>query len=119
MKYQFYLLFFFQSIIFAQVKNSYSLVEKQMRLISVEQSKSTKEIANYIKLSFKGEELQIKAAYFHVISTISYDVNYNFSTELFSSDEDFVSKTIETKKVVCIHYAKYFKSIVDQLGFQC
>ncbi|EAZ95396.1 hypothetical protein FBBAL38_06840 [Flavobacteria bacterium BAL38] len=119
MKYQFYLLFFFQSIIFAQVKNSYSLVEKQMRLISVEQSKSTKEIANYIKLSFKGEELQIKAAYFHVISTISYDVNYNFSTELFSSDEDFVSKTIETKKGVCIHYAKYFKSIVDQLGFQC
>ena len=103
----------------AQVKSSYTSVEKQMRLIPEQQTKSVQDIANYIQASFKGEELQIKAAYFYVISTISYDVNYNFSTEIFSSDEDFVTKTITTKSGVCIHYAKLFKAIIDKLGFDC
>ena len=119
MKNIFYLLLFFQTLMVAQIKSSYTSVEKQMRLISEQQTKSVKDIANYIQTSFKGEELQVKAAYFYVISTISYDVNYNFSTELFSSDEDFVSKTIETKKGVCIHYAKLFKAIIDKLEFDC
>lgn len=119
MKNIFYLLLFFQSLMVAQVKSSYTSVEKQMRLIPEQQTKSVQEIATYIQANFKGEELQIKAAYFYVISSISYDVTYNFSTELFSSDEDFVTKTIETNKGVCIHYAKLFKAIVDKLGYQC
>ena len=118
MKYIIYLLFF-QTILFSQVKSIYAPVEKQMRLIPEQQTKSVQEIANYIQSNFKGEELQIKAAYFYVISTISYDVTYNFSTELFSSDEDFVTKTITTKKGVCIHYAKLFKAIISQLGYHC
>lgn len=118
MKYIIYLLFF-QVIAEAQIKNVYTSVEKQMRLMPEQQTKSVNEIANYIQNNFKGEELQIQAAYFHVISTISYDVTFNFSTELFSSDEDFVSKTIATKKGVCIHYAKFFKAIISQLGYQC
>lgn len=118
MKYIIYLLFF-QTILFSQVKSIYAPVEKQMRLIPEQQTKSVQEIASYIQANFKGEELQIKAAYFYVISSISYDVTYNFSTELFSSDEDFVTKTIATNKGVCIHYAKLFKAIVDKLGYQC
>jgi hypothetical protein len=118
MKYIIYLLFF-QTILFSQVKSIYAPVEKQMRLIPEQQTKSVQEIASYIQVNFKGEELQIKAAYFYVISSISYDVTYNFSTELFSSDEDFVTKTIATNKGVCIHYAKLFKAIVDKLGYQC
>ena len=118
MKYIIYLLFF-QTILFSQVKSIYAPVEKQMRLIPEQQTKSVQEIASYIQANFKGEELQIKAAYFYVISSISYDVSYNFSTELFSSDEDFVTKTIATNTGVCIHYAKLFKAIVDKLGYQC
>ena len=118
MKYIIYFLFF-QTILFSQVKSIYAPVEKQMRLIPEQQTKSVQEIASYIQANFKGEELQIKAAYFYVISSISYDVTYNFSTELFSSDEDFVTKTIATNKGVCIHYAKLFKAIVDKLGYQC
>ena len=118
MKYIIYLLFF-QTILFSQVKRIYAPVEKQMRLIPEQQTKSVQEIASYIQANFKGEELHIKAAYFYVISSISYDVTYNFSTELFSSDEDFVTKTIATNKGVCIHYAKLFKAIVDKLGYQC
>lgn len=118
MKYIIYFLFF-QTILFSQVKSIYAPVEKQMRLIPEQQTKSVQEIASYIQANFKGEELQIKAAYFYVISSISYDVTYNFSTELFSSDEDFVTKTIATNTGVCIHYAKLFKAIVDKLGYQC
>ena len=80
MKYIIFLLFF-QTILFSQVKSIYAPVEKQMRLIPEQQTKSAQEIASYIQTNFKGEELQIKAAYFYVISTISYDVTYNFSTE--------------------------------------
>ena len=118
MKYIIFLLFF-QTILFSQVKSIYAPVEKQMRLIPEQQTKSAQEIASYIQTNFKGEELQIKAAYFYVISTISYDVTYNFSTELFSSDEDFVTKTISTKYGVCFHYAKFFRAIIDKLCYRC
>lgn len=118
MKYLLFLLFF-QAISFSQVKNFYANVEKQMNLIPEQQTKTVQEIANYIQTNFKEEELQIKAAYYYVISKVSYDVKYKFSTEIVNSEEDFVSKTIATKKGVCIHYAKFFKAIVDKLGFQC
>lgn len=118
MKYLFYLIFF-QTSLFSQVKGFYSSVEKPMLSIPQLKSKSAEEISDYIKSNFSNEELQIKAAYFHVISSVDYDVNYNFSTELFSSDEDFVSKTIANKKGVCIHYAKLLKAILNKLGYSC
>ena len=57
-------LLFFQTILFSQVKSIYASVEKQMRLIPELQTNSAQEIASYIQANFKGEELQIKAAYF-------------------------------------------------------
>lgn len=90
-----------------------------MQLIPEQKTKSIKEIGSYIQTNFKDDEMQLKAAYFYVISTISYDVAHNFSSELFSSDEDFVAKTMATKKGVCIHYAKFFKAILDNLGYRC
>lgn len=118
MKYIIYLLFF-QTILFSQVKSIYAPVEKQMRMIPEQQTKSAQEIAKYIQINFKGEELQIKAAHFYVAKTISYDVTHNFSTELLSSDEDFVAKALSSKKGVCIHYAKLLKAIVDELKYPC
>ena len=118
MKYLIIAILFFQTVVLSQQKSIYAVVEKQMRQIPESQTKSVAQISEYIKTHFKGEDLQIKAAYFYVISTISYDVNYSFTTELFSSDEDFVSKTIANKSGVCIHYAKLFKALLDQLGYQ-
>ena len=118
MKYLIIVFLFFQTVVLSQQKSIYAVVEKQMRQIPESQTKSVDQISEYIKTHFKGEDLQIKAAYFYVISTISYDVNYSFTTELFSSDEDFVSKTIANKSGVCIHYAKLFKALLDQLGYQ-
>lgn len=110
---------FLQTVACAQVKNSYASVAPLMQVISEQQSQSSKGIATYIQNHFKGEEVQIKAAYFHVISTVSYDVTYNFSLEQLSSEDDSVAQTIASKKGVCIHYAKFFKAIVDQLGYSC
>jgi len=118
MRYIIIIFLFFQTVILSQQKNIYIPVEKAMRQIPENQTKSVALISEYIKTHFKEKDLQIKAAYFYVISTISYDVNFSFTTELFSSDEDFVSKTIANKSGVCIHYAKFFKALLDQLGFQ-
>lgn len=118
MKYFIYLLFF-QTIALAQVKSFYTDVESTMQSIPESKKKSTKEIANYIKGKFTSEDLQLKAAYYYVISTISYDVNHVFTVNLVISDDDMVSKTITSKKGVCIHYAKFFKGIVSNLGFNC
>ncbi|WP_338377771.1 transglutaminase domain-containing protein [uncultured Flavobacterium sp.] len=118
MKYLFYFLLF-QTIALAQVKSIYADVEKTMQAIPESQKKSSKDIANYIKGKFSSEESQIKAAYYYVISTVSYDVNHEFTVNLVISDDEMVSKTIATKKGVCIHYAKFFKDIVTQLGYNC
>ena len=118
MKYIFYFLLL-PIVAFSQVKNTYLSVEKLMRSIPENETNSVQEIAKYIQANFKGEEFQIKAAHFYVASTISYDVAYNFSTELLSSDEDFVTKALTSKKGVCIHYAKLLKAIVDELNYPC
>ena len=118
MKYIFYFLLL-PIVAFSQVKNTYLSVEKLMRSIPENETNSVQEIAKYIQANFKGEEFQIKAAHFYVASTISYDVAYNFSTELLNSEEDFVSKALTSKKGVCIHYAKLLKAIVDELNYPC
>ncbi|MFD2908919.1 transglutaminase domain-containing protein [Flavobacterium ardleyense] len=106
-------------VAFSQVQNTYLPVEKLMRSIPEKQNKSVQDIAKYIQANFKSEELQIKAAYFYVATNISYDIAHNFSTELLSSDEDFVTKALTSKKGVCIHYAKLFKAIADDLKYPC
>lgn len=118
MKYIIYFLFF-QTIVLAQDKSFYTDVEKTMQAIPGSQTKSTKEIATYIKEKFTAKDLQIKAAYYYVIATISYDITHEFTVNLVISDDDMVSKTIASKKGVCIHYAKFFKDIVSNLGFNC
>jgi arylamine N-acetyltransferase len=110
---------FFQTIALAQVKSIYADVEKIMQSIPEKQKKSSKEIATYIQEKFTTEETQIKAAYYHVISTISYDITHEFTVNLVISDDEMVSKTIASKKGVCIHYAKFFKDIISQLGYNC
>ena len=118
MKYLFYFLLF-QTIALAQVKSIYADVEKTMQAIPEGQKKSSKTIAEFIKSKFTSEDLQIKAAYYYVISNVSYDVSHEFTVNLVISDEEMVSKTIATKKGVCIHYAKFFKDIITQLGYNC
>lgn len=118
MKYIIYLLLF-QAFAFAQVNNIYSDVEKTMQSIPESQKKSSKEIALFIKDKFSLEDLQIKAAYYYVISNVSYDITHEFTVNLVISDDEMVSKTIASKKGVCIHYAKFFKDIVTQLGYNC
>lgn len=112
-------LLFFQTIVFAQVKSIYSTVEKTMQPIPENKTKSSKEIANYIKAHFKSEDEQIKAAYYYVIYNVSYDVNNEFTVNLVITEEDMVSKVIASKKGVCIHYARFFKDIISQLGYNC
>lgn len=110
---------FFQTFAFAQVNSIYSDVEKTIQSIPENQKKSSKEIASFIKDKFSSEDLQIKAAYYYVISNVSYDITHEFTVNLVISDDEMVSKTIASKKGVCIHYAKFFKDIVTQLGYNC
>ena len=97
MKYIIYLLLF-QAFAFAQVNNIYSDVEKTMQSIPESQKKSSKEIALFIKDKFSLEDLQIKAAYYYVISNVSYDITHEFTVNLVISDDEMVSKTIASKK---------------------
>lgn len=118
LKHLFFLLFF-QFIALGQSNTFYQDVEKTIQAIPEAQKKSSKDIASFIKQKFSTEDLQVKAAYYYVISNISYDVNHEFTVNLIISDDEMVSKTISSKKGVCIHYAKFFRDIVTNLGYNC
>lgn len=118
MKYLIYFLFF-QTVAYTQVKSFYSDVEKTIQSIPSSQKKATAEIAAFIQEKFTSEDLQIKAAYYYVISNVAYDISHEFTVNLVISDDEMVSKTITSKKGVCIHYAKFFKDIVSNLGYNC
>ncbi|WP_438966082.1 transglutaminase domain-containing protein [Flavobacterium sp.] len=112
-------LLFFQTLLFSQSKSSYASVEKVMNEIPESETYSSENIAAYIQKNFSTQQDQIKAAYYYVIATISYDVTFEFTLNLVISEEDMNSKTINTKKGVCIHYAYFFKDIVQNLGYNC
>ncbi|MFT7251506.1 MAG: hypothetical protein ACI9FW_001246, partial [Flavobacterium sp.] len=88
---------FFQTVAFAQVKSFYSDVEKTIQSIPASQKKATAEIAAFIQEKFTSEDLQIKAAYYYVISNVAYDISHEFTVNLVISDDEMVSKTIASK----------------------
>ncbi|WP_264532195.1 transglutaminase domain-containing protein [Flavobacterium sp. N502540] len=101
-----------------QVKNNYEVVDKQISKIEASSTKSTKDIANYIKDNFKTDDDKIRAVYYWTASTISYDVENMFAVNFNESKEDKINKTLISKKGVCVNYAEVFNDIANKVGIE-
>lgn len=119
MKNIFLLLFLFFSLLSAgQVNPGYSLVDAKMDAIPANSTTSIDAIASYINANFNTETNKIRAAFYWTTSNISYDVANMYDVNPNETVPEKITKTLKSKKGVCIHYATVFNALVQKIGAQ-
>ncbi|MBP6758701.1 MAG: hypothetical protein KA133_05565, partial [Flavobacterium sp.] len=115
-----YLLLFslFTVLSFGQSKVNYKLIDKKMDAIPVSFANSTDSIAKYINANFKTENDKIRAAFYWTASNISYDVDNMFEVDVNQTPQERITKTLKTRKGICIDYANVFNEIAHTLGIK-
>jgi hypothetical protein len=112
----FSLLFLVTNLGWAQ--NSYAAVDSRMTKIPAGSSDSTESIANYINANFKTDTDKIRAVFYWTASNISYDVKNMLTVNFNETVQEKITRTLKTKKGVCIHYAVVFNEIADKVGLK-
>jgi hypothetical protein len=110
--------FFFSLLSIGQVNPGYSLVDTKLAAIPANSTTSVDAIASYINANFKTENDKIRAAFYWTASNISYDVANMYSVNPNETVAEKITKTLKTKKGVCIHYATVFNALVQKIGIQ-
>jgi hypothetical protein len=106
----------FSNLVFSQVTNPYAVVDAKMDKIPDSVTKSTSQIANYIKDNFKTDNDKVRAAFFWTASRISYDIENMYSINFNATKEEKINNTLKSKKGVCINYAEIFNEITNKIG---
>lgn len=115
-----YLLFFFcfSFLSFGQTNAGYLSVDAKMNGIPANATVSTDAIVNYINANFKTENDKIRAAFYWTASNISYDVKNMFSQNPGETSQEKITKTLKTRKGVCIDYAEVFNELSRKIGVE-
>lgn len=112
-----YLLFclvFITNLSFAQ----YESIDKKMDEMPNNYEESTAQIASYINSNFTTTDDKTRAAFYWTASTISYDVENMLNQPSNQSPQDRISRTLKSKKGICMHYAQIFFDIMNKLSVE-
>lgn len=119
MKYTLFVSLFLISVLsFGQAGAGYALIDKKMMAIPNHFTYSTDSIAKYINNNFKTENDKIRAVFYWTASNISYDVKNMFTVNFEETDQDRITKSLKSKKGICINYALIFNEISNKIGIQ-
>lgn len=97
-------------------KVGYESVDSKMQQIPPTQTKSTTQIAAYIKANFSSEPDRVRAAFIWVASTLAYDVDNMFAVKFNQADSDKIAQALTTRKGICENYALLFCEICQKSG---
>ena len=111
--------FFFANFNFGQANATYADIDKKMAVIPKSSTGNTTAIAQYIEQNFKTDIDKIRAVFYWTATNISYDVPNMLATHFGESENDRITKTLETHKGVCQDYALVFNEIANILGVKC
>lgn len=89
-----------------------------MKKIPSAETKSTRQISNYIQSKFKSDKDKIRAVYFFTANYLSYDFENRFNINLNLTPKDRVEKALQTRKGVCSNYAELFNELANNLGIE-
>lgn len=107
-------LFFITNLSWAQ----YESIDKKMDEMPNNYEESTAQIASYISSNFTTTDDKARAAFYWTASTISYDVENMNNQPPNQSPQDKISRTLKSKKGVCMHYAQIFFDIMNKLSIE-
>jgi Transglutaminase-like superfamily len=104
----------FSNFFFCQEKNPFEKIDLKIDQMPESAKVTTTLIADYINDNFQDEEDKIRASFYFTASNISYDVE-NMLNQKPQSPQEKVTKTLQSRKGVCMHYAEIFKDITSKL----
>ncbi|RTZ00798.1 hypothetical protein EKM02_07885 [Flavobacterium sp. RSP49] len=113
-----FLSLFFSLLSAGQVYSGYLLVDAKMDAVPANSTTSIDAIGSYINANFNTETDKIRAAFYWTASNISYDVANRYAVNPNETEAEKITKTLKTKKGVCIHYATVFNALVQKIGVQ-
>jgi transglutaminase/protease-like cytokinesis protein 3 len=97
-------------------QNNFAEVDKTIAQIPDSLTVSTEKIAAYIKNHFESETEKARAVFYWTASNISYDIDNMFAINFNENEQDQINKTLESKKGICMHYARVFNDIANKVG---
>lgn len=100
----------------AQQNSAYVETDSRMMKIPRDFTQSADNIASYIKFNFKTDEQRVRAAFYWITQSITYDVEGMNATKQYDNDQQIIEEVLKNRKGVCGHYATLFSSICNQVG---
>lgn len=106
--------------IFAQKAkvNDFSTIDKKALQLPDLLTKTTDQIAGYIKSNFSSEKEKSRAIFIWVASNIQYDIDNMFAINFYEKKEEKISKPLRTRKGICENYASLFTDICLKSGLK-
>ncbi len=106
--------------IFAQkaTVNALLAIDKKALQLPDSLTKTTDQIANYIKSHFITDTEKSRAIFIWVASNIQYDIDNMFAINFYEKKEDKIAKPLKTRKGICENYASLFTDICIKSGLK-
>ena len=115
----FYLVLIFGFLqIQAQKPKELAAIDEIMLQIPDSSTNTTTSIANYINQNFNSQSDKSRAVFIWVASNIQYDIANMFAIDFYQKKDQIISKTLRTRKGVCMHYAEVFTEIANKVGLK-
>jgi transglutaminase/protease-like cytokinesis protein 3 len=102
----------------AQTTKNYDQVDQTVLQIPDHLTKSTHDIADYIKQHFDNPEDRSRAVFVWVARNIQYDLANMFAINFYENTSEIINDVLKNRKGVCMHFAELYNDIANQTGIK-
>ena len=96
----------------------YSAIDKKVLQIPDSLTASTDGISGYINSNFHTNKEKVRAIYIWLASIIEYDINNMYAINFYETMEEKISKSLKTRKGICINYSALFNELCTKCGIK-
>lgn len=96
----------------------YSAIDKKVLLIPDSLTASTDGISGYINSNFHTNIEKVRAIYIWLATKIEYDINNMYAINFYETKEEKISKSLKTRKGICINYSALFNELCTKCGIK-
>jgi len=98
--------------------NEFATLDKKALQLPDSLTKTTDQIASYIKTNFITDKDKSRAIFIWVASNIQYDIDNIFAINFYEKKEEKIAKPLRTRKGICENYASLFTDICNKSGIK-
>ncbi|MEL7588169.1 MAG: transglutaminase domain-containing protein [Prolixibacteraceae bacterium] len=102
----------------AQTTKSYDQIDQEALQIPDRLTKSTRDIADYIKQHFDNPDDRSRAIFVWIARNIQYDLANMFAINFYENTSEVIDDVLKNRKGVCMHFAELYNEIANQSGIK-